>query len=80
MQNLPVIGWAMQHPRIAAWLVLSVGIVTMVMIEGADVGLLPGQWIAIIVASILVAGASIWIVSWEDDSEDEPEQQADESA
>jgi len=66
MQNLPVIGWASQHPRIAAWLVLSIGIVAMVMIEGRDVGLLPGQWVAIIVASVLVSGACIWIVSWED--------------
>ncbi len=73
MQNLPVIGWASQHPRIAAWLVLSIGIVAMVMIEGRDVGLLPGQWVAIIVASVLVSGACIWIVSWEDDNEEEAE-------
>lgn len=73
MQNLPVIGWASRHPRIAAWLVLSIGIVAMVMFEGRDVGLLPGQWAAIIVASVLVSGACIWIVSWEDESEDEAE-------
>jgi len=79
MQNLPVIGWASQHPRIAAWLVLSIGIIAMVMYEGRDVGLLPGQWVAIIVASVLVSGACIWIVSWEDDNEEEAEAAATEA-
>jgi hypothetical protein len=51
--------------------VLAAGMVILLIIEARDVGLLIGQWIALIVATILVAGACIWIVSWED--ADEPE-------
>jgi hypothetical protein len=57
------------HPRLAAWLVLAAGMVILLVIEARDVGLLPGQWAALIVASILVAGACIWIISWEDEPE-----------
>jgi hypothetical protein len=41
-------------------------------IEARDVGLLPHQWAALLIASTLVAGACVWIISWEDEpSEDE---------
>ncbi len=65
----PVIRFADARPRLAAWIVLSVGIVVLLMIEARDVGLLIGQWLALIVASILVAGLCIWIVTWEDSDE-----------
>ena len=75
LENLPGIKWAMIHPRLAAWIVLSAGMVILLVIEARDVGLLATQWIALIVACVLVAGACIWIISWEDsdDDEDEPE-------
>ena len=57
------------YPRLAAWVVLSVGMVVLLVIEARDVGLLPTQWAALIVATVLVAGASIWIISWEDEEE-----------
>ena len=65
----PVIRFADARPRLAAWIVLSVGIVVLLMIEARDVGLLIGQWLALIIASILVAGLCIWIVTWEDSDE-----------
>jgi len=71
LRNLPPVRWASVHPRLAAWIVLALGMVILLVIEARDVGLLPGQWIALIVATVLVAGACIWIVSWED--KDEPE-------
>lgn len=62
----------MTHPRLAAWIVLSIGMVVLLVIEAQDVGLLATQWIALIVACVLVAGACIWIISWEDgEGEDE---------
>jgi hypothetical protein len=70
--NFPPIRWAMVHPRIAAWLVLSIGMVALLVIEARDVGLQAGQWVALIVATVLVAGACIWIVSWEDADEMDP--------
>lgn len=71
LRTIPPVRWASVHPRLAAWIVLSLGMIILLVIEARDVGLLAGQWIALIVACILVAGACIWIVSWEDS--DEPE-------
>ena len=65
----PLIRFADERPRLAAWIVLSLGIVILLMIEARDVGLLIGQWVALIVASVLVAGLCIWIVTWEDSDE-----------
>ena len=73
LNNVPVvrdiIKFADMRPRLAAWIVLSLGIVILLMFEARDVGLLIGQWIALIVASVLVAGLCIWIVTWEDSDE-----------
>lgn len=78
LKSLPVLGtlitFADKRPRIAAWIALSLGIVVLLLIEARDVGLLFGQWLALIVASVLIAGLCIWIVSWEGGDEDEKEQ------
>jgi hypothetical protein len=49
--------------------VLSVGIVLLVLIEARNVGLLATQWLALVIACVLVAGACVWIISWEDTEE-----------
>jgi len=72
LENFPPVKWSMTHPRLAAWGVLSLGMIILLVIEARDVGLEPGNWVALIVATILVAGACIWIVSWEDVDESEP--------
>lgn len=69
MQNLPPVRWAMRHPRLAAWIVLALGMSLFVVNEARDVGLQPSQWIALLVATILVAGLCVWIISWEDEDE-----------
>ncbi|MBL8144937.1 MAG: hypothetical protein JNL34_01015 [Anaerolineae bacterium] len=71
LKNLAPVRWASVHPRLAAWIVLSAGMIILLVIEARDVGLLIGQWIALIGAVILVAGLCIWIISWEDSDEDE---------
>jgi hypothetical protein len=58
-----------RYPRISAWVVLSVGIVAILIYEARDVGLTATNWIALIIASIVVSGLCIWIVSWEDEDE-----------
>jgi K+ transporter len=68
-----VIQWAKAHPRLAAWLVLGVGMNAIVIFEARTVGLLAGQWVALIVATTLVAGLCVWIIGWEDDAADEAE-------
>lgn len=69
LAQIPVVKWAMRHPRVAAWIVLSVGMVVLLIIEARDVGLLATQWAALVVACVLVAGLCVWIISWEDDDE-----------
>jgi hypothetical protein len=71
IEKIPGVQWAMVHPRLSAWIVLSAGMIILLAIEARDVGLLPGQWIALMVACILVAGACVWIISWEDSDEAE---------
>ncbi|MCY3864951.1 MAG: hypothetical protein OXG68_05865 [Chloroflexi bacterium] len=78
MQNNPAVKWVTQHPRFSAWVVLAVGMVALLVNEARTVGLLPSQWVALIVATVLVAGACVWIISWED--KDNPEDEAEISA
>lgn len=70
MANNPVFEWAGTHPRIAAWIVLATGMVAMLVYFGRDVGLTPFNWFSLIVATVLTAGACIWIISWEDEDEE----------
>ncbi|MFQ5408595.1 MAG: hypothetical protein ACE5FI_09275 [Anaerolineales bacterium] len=63
--------WAKEHPRLSAWIVLGLGMVAIISYEARDVGLLWNQWLALIVATVAVAGLCVWIISWEDDEEEE---------
>lgn len=76
LENFPPVKWSLIHPRIAAWVVLSAGMIILLAIEARDVGLEIGNWIALIVMTILVAGACIWIVSWEDEDDSQPVEDA----
>jgi hypothetical protein len=75
-----IIEWAKAHPRLSMWIVLGAGMVAIIAYEARSVGLLPGQWAALIGATVLVAGLCVWIIGWEDDDSDaaappaEPEQ------
>ena len=61
--------WISQHPNITAWIVLAVGMVAILLYEARDVGLQGMQWFWLIVITVLVAGACVWIISWGDDEE-----------
>lgn len=65
--------WAGRHPRLAMWAVLAIGMVVILIWSAWDVGLLPGQWSALIVAVILLAGLCAWIIGWEGEEEREEE-------
>jgi len=55
------------HPNLISWLVLAIGMVIIVLIAARNVGFEPGQWAALILATIGLAGLCVWIVSWEDE-------------
>lgn len=80
LRNLAPVRWANTHPRLAAWIVLSAGMIILLAIEAQNVGLLLGQWIALIAAVIMVAGVCIWIISWEDEDDAPDAVKAAESA
>jgi hypothetical protein len=65
--------WIRTHPNLTAWLVLAIGMVAILVWEARDVGLEGMQWFWLILVTILVAGACIWIISWGDGEEDSEE-------
>lgn len=67
--------WVSRHPQLTAWAVLAVGMVAILIWAAKDVGLEAGQWAALIVATILLAGLCIWIIGW--DSEEEKEEEVE---
>lgn len=54
-----------RHPRLVSWLVLALGMVIMLLWAAKDVGLLASQMVALVVATILLAGLCVWIIGWE---------------
>jgi hypothetical protein len=61
------------HPNLVSWLALAVGMVIIVVIAARNVGFTASQWAALIAATIGLAGLCVWIISWEDDGdEDQP--------
>jgi hypothetical protein len=66
-----LLDWAKSHPRLSAWIGLALGMNAIVIYEARNVGLQIGQWIALIVATTLVAGLCVWIIGWEDDEPEE---------
>lgn len=58
-----------KHPNLVSWFILAVGMVIIVIFAARHVGFQPGQWAALIVATIALAGLCVWIISWEDGEE-----------
>jgi predicted tellurium resistance membrane protein TerC len=65
--------WVNRHPQLTAWAALAVGMVAILLWAAKDVGLEPGQWAALIIATILLAGLCIWIIGWNGNEEKEEE-------
>jgi hypothetical protein len=53
--------WITTHPNLSAWFVLALGMVAILVYEARDVGLETRQWFWLVVITVLVAGACIWI-------------------
>lgn len=62
--------WVSAHPNLSAWVLLALGMVLILLYEARDVGLEGAQWFWLIVITVLVAGACVWIISWGDDEEE----------
>lgn len=65
--------WIFKHPNLSAWFVLALGMVIILAVEARSVGLEALQWFWLIVVTVLVAGACVWIISWGDDDDESGE-------
>ena len=63
--------FAGNHPQITSWIILAIGMVIILIWSARDVGFTTGQWAALIVTTILLAGACVWIIGWEDDEDED---------
>jgi hypothetical protein len=54
-----------RHPMILAWIALSIGMVAILLYTSRDVGLQPSQQLAMVIATIALAGACVWIITWD---------------
>jgi hypothetical protein len=63
--------WVNQHPQLTAWFVLAVGMVAILLWAAKDVGFEAGQWAALILTTILLAGLCVWIIGWNGQEEDQ---------
>ena len=72
--------WVTTHPNLSAWFALALGMVAILVYEARDVGLEPRQWFWLIVVTVLVAGACIWIISWGDSADGDTQVAAQETA
>ena len=60
-----------QHPYLTAWAVLAIGMVIMLLASSTHAGLLPSQLAFLVLATIALAGACVWIISWDSDDDEE---------
>ena len=68
--------FAGDHPQITSWIVLALGMIIILVWSASDVGFTTSQWVALIITTILLAGACVWIIGWEDDEDEEEESEA----
>ena len=61
--------FAENHPQITSWIVLAIGMVIILIWSARDVGFTGSQWTALIITTILLAGACVWIIGWEDEDD-----------
>ena len=54
-----------RHPFLFSWAILAVGMVAMLLYAARGVALLPTQVLTLVVATVLLAGACVWILTWD---------------
>ena len=57
--------FAERHPQVAAWAILAVVMVALVLWSARDVDLLQTQRLSIVLATVGLAGLCVWIIGWD---------------
>ncbi len=55
-----------EHPNLASFFLLAVGMLIILYLSARHVGFTLSQWLALAAATIVLAGLSVWIISWGD--------------
>ena len=71
-----LVDWGKAHPYLSCWIVLAVGMVIMLLASSTHAGLLPSQLAFLALMTVLLAGACVWIISWDADEDDAAEESA----
>ena len=71
-----LVEWAKAHPYISCWIVLAIGMVIMLLASSTHAGLLPSQLAFLALMTVLLAGACVWIISWDGDDDEPAEETA----
>ena len=58
-------GWVERHPYLSMWFALAAVMVSIMLYSARQVDLLVTQRSALAIATILLAGACVWIITWE---------------
>ncbi len=53
------------HPVLSQWIVLAVGMVVILILAAKDQNFTLRQWLALITATVVLAGLCVWIINWE---------------
>ena len=56
-----------RHPNLTAWAVLAIGMLAILTWSARGMDLQTAQWAALGSATVILAGACAWIISWEAD-------------
>lgn len=57
--------FAEQHPRLASWVLLAIGMMALFLLLAPTSELALGQLLVLLASCTLLAGACAWIISWE---------------
>jgi K+ transporter len=61
----------LDHPNLVSFAFLAVGMLVILFFSARHVGFSPGQWLALAIATIVLAGLCVWIINWESGDEEE---------
>ena len=61
--------FANDRPQLTSWIILALGMVIILVWSAKDVGFTFSQWVALIITTILLAGACVWIIGWGDEDD-----------
>ncbi|MCP4165859.1 MAG: hypothetical protein GY759_08185 [Chloroflexi bacterium] len=54
-----------EHPNLSSFAILAIGMLVILYFSARHVGFSGTQWLVLSLATVVLAGLCIWIISWE---------------